>query len=535
MSAPRHRLTSSLTARQVRALVGLRWRMVRRPWARVGLVALAACLPVVLALAVAVGVQLRAANDALGPAAGPAGILPASLFASMLVLAVLAPLAAGGAHELYPGEQLVAFPVRPATAVTSSLLLTPLNLAWLTQVLGILGATGYVAGAGPGLPLAVTATVVYVVFASVAGQALAWTVVALRHSAAGRTAVAAATGACCGAVLALSWNHRGTAALESFPSSRVLDLVRDVGATPAGAVETWTSGHPIFEQGAVGHWVLGVAALVLGTLVAARLAVPACHRAMSRAPDRAVHSEGRNVRRRRARGSVLAELTAVDRASVARSAPLRRGVLVLAALPGLAAAVPSVEWTSIVMLPGLVSAGTGLLFGVNVFCLDGGGAVWLASLPHDPRLAYLAKARVLAEVCVGTALVTVAVAAVRAPTTPTAAQLCAVVGAGFACPAAVVAACMRMSVRHPHRAELRSSRDTPAPPGSMVAYSLRLSAVATLTAGVMSVFSYAENPWTPLLAALGLTLRPALSIARSAMLWRSPEPRARVVAAVSAG
>lgn len=512
---PRHRPRGwdALTVRQVLALTGLRWRMVRRPWARAGLVTLVAVLPLGAVGAVAAGAALRSADPAAGaPGAGP-GLVPAVLFASMAVMGVLAPLAAGGAHELYPSAHLVAFPVRPATLVSTSLLLAPLNLAWLTQVLGVLGAAGYLAGAGPGPATGAVAALAYVAFVSAAGQALAWVVVGLRHTAAGRAAVAAVAGAAAGAALAVGWSGRGRDAVTALPTSRAAEL--------AGA-----SG---------GAWAWGVAGLAAGTLLATRLAVPACAWALARGPDLSAGGEGRPVRRRSARRTLLAELAAVDRASVLRSAPLRRGVVVLALLPGLAAAVPSVEWASIVMLPGLVSAGTGLLFGVNVFCLDSAGALWLASLPHDPRLAYLAKARVLAEVCAGTALVAVALAVVRAPDAPTATQLLAVVGALVACPAAVVAACMRMSVRHPHRADLRSPRDTPAPPGAMVAYSLRLAGVTTLTAGLMSVFSYSPYVWVPVVGAVALTLRPVAAVARGADAWREPEPRARVVAAVSAG
>lgn len=509
-------LAGSATASQVRALLGLRWRMVRRPWARAGLLVLAAGLPLSAVLAVAVGVTMRAEADLAGTSLdGHASLVVAAVFASMAVLAVLAPLAAGGGQELYPAEQLVGYPVRPGTVVAASLLLSPLNLAWLTQALGVLGAAGYLAGSGPGLGAAVALAVAYVGCASALGQCVAWAVVGVRQARAGRLLVAAVAVAGGTTALGLAWAGHGPAALRALPTWDMAELVRQAG-----------SG---------GRWVGTAAGLALGAFAAAHLAVHVCAWALSRGPDRSGVREGRPVRRRSPRRSVLAELTAVDRASVARSAPLRRGVLVLAALPGLAAAVPSVEWASVVMLPGLVSAGTGLLFGVNVFCLDGSGATWLASLPHDPRLAYLAKARVLAEVCLGTALITIAVAAVRAPADPTAAQLCAVGGAAVACPVAVVASCMRMSVRHPHRADMRSSRDTPAPPGAMVAYALRLSGVATLTAGVMSVFSYADAAWIPLLAAAVLTARPAYAIARAARAWRAPEHRARVVAAVSAG
>ena len=93
------------------------------------------------------------------------------------------------------------------------------------------------------------------------------------------------------------------------------------------------------------------------------------------------------------------QLVRTDRASVWRSTALRRGIYVLALLPGVVAAAVGLDWASLVLLPGLVAAGAGLLFGVNAFCLDGSGALWLSSLPHPPALAFWAKTRVLLEVC----------------------------------------------------------------------------------------------------------------------------------------
>ncbi len=509
-------MTPGVTRRQLRALIGLRWRMVRSRPARVGLLALAAALPLALALALAIGRNRAAEGAALDGVS--ATVLTPAMFLSVAVLAILTPLAAGGGNELYPAEQLVAFPVRPATLVSASLLLSPLNLAWLAQVLALTGVTGLMTGPGPRLTLAVATTAAYLVFVAVAGQALAWLVVGIRHTRRGRLVVHAVAAVCGATAATVVLTDRYVAVLDRMPTTAAVRLVQD--------------GY----SGSVGPWLTGMAVLVLGTAVAAGWAVRACGWALARPGDLSGDLEGRPVRRRPAATGALAELTRVDRASVARSVPLRRGVAVLAFLPGLAAAVTAVDWPSIVMLPGLVGAGAGLLFGVNVFCLDASGSVWLASLPHDPRLAYLAKARVLAEVCAGCAVTTVLLAVVRAPTKPTLAQLCATLGSTAACTAIVVASCMHMSVRRPHRADLRSARDTPAPPGSMVVYSLRLSALAGLTASVMAGFSYADPmPWLPLAAAVPLTAWPLLRLRRASLAWRGPQPRARVVAAVAAG
>jgi hypothetical protein len=95
---------------------------------------------------------------------------------------------------------------------------------------------------------------------------------------------------------------------------------------------------------------------------------------------------------------------------------------------------------------------------------------------------------------------------------------------------------MRLSVHRPHRADLRGARDTPAPPGAMAVYSVRLSLVTTLTGLVLYLMSYAEPwPWLPLLAAVPLTVRALLSLLRGAEEWSTPQVRARVVAAVASG
>ena len=61
-------------------------------------------------------------------------LLPAGI-TGLLVTSVLSPLLVGGGFELVPEAQLVSFPLRARTRVDVSLLLAPLNLAWLLQAL----------------------------------------------------------------------------------------------------------------------------------------------------------------------------------------------------------------------------------------------------------------------------------------------------------------------------------------------------------------------------------------------------------------
>jgi hypothetical protein len=209
--------------------------------------------------------------------------------------------------------------------------------------------------------------------------------------------------------------------------------------------------------------------------------------------------------------------------------------VVLGLLPGAVAAAAQVDWASIALLPGLVAAGSGLLFGVNTFCLDASGGIWLASLPHAPRDAALAKVRVVAETCLVAELMAVAAAATTAARGPTHAEHSALVRGVVAITALVVATCLRLSVERPHRADLRGPRDAPAPPATMAVYSLRLALSTTFT-GTLFVGAAASGvPLAgPLLAVVPLLVA-TRSVRRSLRLFDAPAVRARVVSVVAAG
>ncbi len=103
--------------------------------------------------------------------------------------------------------------------------------------------------------------------------------------------------------------------------------------------------------------------------------------ALRRPGDHADRTSSRSLPRRRWSHSVLLSLLAMDHASVWRSTPLRRGVLVLVLVPGVVSAFAGMSWQSLILVPGLIAAGAGLLFGINAFTLDGAGSVWLSTLP----------------------------------------------------------------------------------------------------------------------------------------------------------
>jgi hypothetical protein len=226
---------------------------------------------------------------------------------------------------------------------------------------------------------------------------------------------------------------------------------------------------------------------------------------------------------------------ATDRASVWRSASLRRGLLVLAVLPGLVAAAAGLDWPSLVLLPGLVAAGAGLLFGVNAFCLDGPGSVWLASLPRHARTAFWCKAQVVAEVCVLAMTLTLAAGSLRTGRLPTSGEAAAVAACSVVVLLRVVATCMTLSVTRPHRADLRGPRDTPAPPGVMAAYSARLAVSTTLLAVLFSgLAEFAPWHWS-VLVAVPIALLSLRRLVSAGELWRQPTVRSRVVSAVTSG
>ncbi len=429
---------------------------------------------------------------------------PTALLA-FAVLATAAPLVAGGGNELFPADQLTPVPVRPAARYLGLLLTAPLNVAWVVQVAALCWLAGFVTRLGPGGLLALITVLVYVAFATALGQAVAWLVLAVRMHRAGRLVT---WGLLLGLVALVSWiaaEHLQYRVLDRAPTLRVLLAMLDVSA------------------GRYRPWAVTVAALLAGGAVAVPVGVRLYGWAERVPDDRAGRREGGQVARRMADFGLFRELLAVDRASVWRSAPLRRGLVTLTILPGLIAAAAGLSYRSLVILPALVAPTGGLLFGVNLFCLDGSGAVWLLSQPLPARQAIAAKVWVLTETCL------------RAPHPPTAAQLTALVASVLVCSLEVVAICLHFSVHRPHRADLRGRRDTPVPPASMAAYSC-LMAVSTTVTGVVLGWSTLSGSWTgPVLLAMPFGCLAGLVLTRSASHWFDPVRRSAVAVTVSYG
>ena len=358
-----------VTSGQTRLLLHLRWTMVRQPRSRLGLALLAGSALGLLVGAVLAGARLSDAGDR---SFGIALVLP-SLLLGFALSAFISPLAAGGGNQLFPPEQLAAFPLRASAHFRSSLLLTPINLAWLLQVVALAGATAFVTGPSPRLILALLVIGTYVGFVTVAGQAAAWWIVGLRQQRAGRAALLSIAGLLLIGAAALLISERVIEVLDRSPTTLVVTAMANAYA-----------GEPVL-------WLPHVTALALASCVAYLAGVRACAWTL-RTPSLVSRSHDARTYRRRARAvTPLGEMLAVDRANVWRSTSMRRGLYVLGLLPGVVAALVGVRWVDLPLLPALVAAGAGMLFGVNAFCLDGSGALWLASLPTTPRALFLVR------------------------------------------------------------------------------------------------------------------------------------------------
>jgi hypothetical protein len=441
-----------------------------------------------------------------------------TVYLAFVLLAVMAPMAAGGGYELYPPEQLVAYPIRPRTVFYGTLLLAPVNLAWMLNVVALVLITSFASGpVGWGTVRGSLSVAAFVTLATVGGHAVAWLVVGIRQTRTGRWltwAVAGVLGVAVAVLVRLGYTFT---LLDGSPTKYALvNALQGYGA--------------LYRP-----WATGLLVMVAAAAFLTWAGVKAAAWALRRPGDHAVRDGSRPVRRRRPAARLVGELVAVDRASIWRSVPLRRGIVVLLVLPGAVAAMAGMSWQSLVLLPGLVAAGAGLLFGVNAFCLDSSGSTWLSTLPGWAVPAFTAKAWAVTEVCLLAVAAAVAGGALRAPAPGSAADVTATVAAAVTACALVVSSSMRASVRHPYRADLRGPRDTPAPPGVMALHSLRLAVVTTSVGLVFSGVAFLEVWWLPLVLAVPFLSWSGLSLIETARSWADPQVRAGVVATVSGG
>ncbi len=438
-----------------------------------------------------------------------------SIYLGFLVLAVVSAAASGGGREIVPREQAVAWPVSSMTDHFGALLLAPLNIAWLLQAWTLLGTTAYVAGRPATLWATELPVLLYLVLATALGAVVAWL---------------------------LEWVRRGPHGVRRRPQPprRAVRVPGRAGPHPppdrrprpepdrVGLRDRAQRLGP--ELGPVARRQRRAArtrpsGLVLLGALPARLAA-------GRAPREEHRLESGIYEPRPDALGDLRALVRVDRVGIWRSLPLRRGLVVLALMPGLIAFGGQLGWDRLTILPGLVASGAALLFGVNTWCLDGRGALWRESLPVAPALAFGSRVWVLTEVLLGAALVTVLLSTLRAgiPTVP---ELVALFFATLVVAAQVVSASMRWSVRRPFSVDMRSARATPAPPVVMVGYSTRLALGTTFVGLMFSGLGETDQWHLTALIGLLMVLVSGYRVARTASRWEDPATRARVVVTVA--
>jgi hypothetical protein len=439
-------------------------------------------------------------------------LLP-SAYVGVLVVAIVSAIASGGGRELLPREQAVAFPVSPTTDHLGALLMAPLNIAWLLQGWSVLGATAYVVGT-KGLLAAQLPVLVWLMVATALAQLVAWLAEWVRRGPRGVWTIRILISLVTAAMAFLVATDRLVPLLDQSPTVRIA-----LGALygSSGAWLEWLTVVAVLIA-------IGSVAVVLGALAA---------KAVARRP---AHDELRvesSVRLPRTNPtSDFMALLRTDRVGIWRSVPLRRGLAVLAILPGVVALAGALEWEMITILPGLVASGGALLFGVNSWCLDGRGALWRDSLPVSAKAVFVSRVCVLVEVLLLATLFTLVLASLRAGA-PTAAELAAVLCAAVVVCFEAVASSLRWSVRRPFAVDMRSARATPAPPLVMVGYSTRLALSTTLTGLVFSVTARVPHWYWSVLIALPFLLFSAYKLLGTSNEWADPETRSRVIATVA--
>ncbi len=439
-------------------------------------------------------------------------LLPSALV-GVLLIAVISAAASAGGRELVPRDEAVAYPISPTTDHLGALLMAPLNIAWLLQSWLLLGATAYVLSPRWGLVLSQIVVLIWLVAATALAQVAGWGIEWLRRGPYGVWAVRGLTAliATGGAVIVAS-GLLGSL-LNKSPTIHVT-----IASLQAAEGPNWRT-------------VATTVALLLVTFLAVAVGAWLAAAVAARPARDELRLESSSHVARPHPQSDLAALVRTDRVGIWRSVPLRRGLLVLALMPGVVAIAGGLQWEMLTILPGLVASGGALLFGVNSWSLDGRGALWRDSLPVDPRLVLTSRMLVLVEVLAVATLGTILLASLRAGL-PDAAELSAVLCAAVVVIVQVVSASLRWSVHRPFSVDLRSARATPAPPLVMVGYSARLALSTTMVGLFFSLLARLSWEW-PVLFAVPMLLFSAFRLARTASAWADPVTRSRVIATVS--
>jgi len=494
-------------SRDVGHLVAFRTATLRRPRS------FAMVASVFVGLTVAAGgvpAFVEGAGSKKGHALDALVVIPTAM-AGFMVLAIGSAIASGGGRELLNREHGVAFPVSPTTDHLGALLLAPLNIAWLLQAWILLGLTAY--GVERNALLASEIGVlVWIAAATAVGQVVAWTVEAVRRTTHGLAVIRTLGLALAATVVLLQLNHQFASTLDSLKTSWLV-----VG----------------FVDGFGSRWGESVGVEVVLLVVAVALGALPAHLAARRAPRDELRVETGSYQARRTPRSPLAGLVRIDRGSVWRAVPMRRGLAVLAIGPGVVALAGNLDWPQMTILPGLVASGGALLFGVNAWCLDSRGGLWRESLPVGATAVFAARAWVLTEFLLVASFVTMVLAGLRAGL-PGASELTALLCTWVVVVLQVVSSAMRWSSRRPFAVDLRSARATPAPPLVMVGYSTKLAVTTTLTSLVFSGLARVPQPEVSVLVAGPFVIWSLVRLLHARDSWTDPVQRAMVVTTVAA-
>jgi hypothetical protein len=500
-------------ARDTGHLVAFRARTVRRRRASaLGLVVVLA-LTALFALGPSgfdvASVGSPAVERALASVQGNLG----AAFAGFLLLAVSSAMGSGGGRELLSRSEAAVHPISPVTEHLGALLLAPVNLAWLVQMWGLLAVTALVAPPG-GLLGAQVVVLTWVLAATALGQAAGWAIEGVRRSPHGVVVVRTVGGA---VVVALAGLHLA-GLLGPLVRSLPTTWIAETAQTPA-----WPLVAVLLLALAAAGVVVGArpAAWALGLPPREELRVQSGVHEARHAPEPRWGSPDRALLRR------------LDRASVWRSVGMRRGLLVLGLGPGLVALVAGLEWSSVMVLPGLTASGAALLFGVNAWCLDGKGMVWRETLPVSAADVFDVRALVVAECMALVSGITVVLALLRNGLPPLVVGV-AVLSCWLVVVVQVLAIVMTWSVRSPYGVDLSSPRATPAPHAAMAGYAGRLSLVTTLTALLFTGLAAVPWAWVPAVAALPFLAWSTRRLVRARRRWLAGDERARVVLTVAA-
>ena len=441
-------------------------------------------------------------------------VIPSAL-AAFLLLSLVSGIASGGGRELISREQAVAFPVSPTTDHLGALLLSPLNVAWMVQVWFLLGATAFAIGGTGALLPAQLVIMLWVLAATAAAQIVAWSAEAVRRGPAG-LAIVRTVGALGMAVA--GWLYF-TGQLRGLPR-RAAHSPHRRGRRGVPSTGDWSCGP--------GPW--RSCSCMIPVLVA--LGGVSAHLAARRHPRDELRIESETRTPRPASRSDFFALLRVDRASVWRVVPMRRGIMVLAIGPGLVGVAGGLDWPQLTILPGLVASGGALLFGVNAWCLEARGVLWRESLPVNPATVFDARVVVLMEFLLLSSGFTIVLASLRAGV-PSAQELAAILSTWLVVTMQVVSASMRWSAKRPFAVDLRSARATPAPPAVMVGYSSRLAVSTTLTSLIFSGLARLPAWQLAVLIAIPFLAVSTGRVLMSRAVWLDPAERVRIVSTVA--